>query len=81
MLRNRITNNPIPLDVGVIGGGPSGISACLELSKLPGLKIALFERDAELGGVPHSCNIFRYEGFKKNYDRARICQTVELPDT
>jgi thioredoxin reductase len=50
-------DNPIPLDVAVIGGGPAGISACLELSKSHGLKIALFEKDSELGGIPRSCHI------------------------
>ena len=51
-------DNPIPLDVAVIGGGPAGISACLELSKSDGLKIALFEKDSEVGGIPRSCHIF-----------------------
>ncbi len=46
------------LDIAVIGGGPAGISACLELSKNPKLKIALFESEAELGGVPRSCHLF-----------------------
>ena len=40
----------ISLDVAVIGGGPAGISTCIELSKkTPGLKVALFESDKELG--------------------------------
>lgn len=47
------------LDVAVIGGGPAGISACLELSKYPKLKVGLFEKEPELGGIPRSChNIF-----------------------
>jgi NADPH-dependent 2,4-dienoyl-CoA reductase/sulfur reductase-like enzyme len=55
------------LDVAVIGGGPAGISACLELSRLQELKVALFERDSELGGIPRTCNLFF--GFR---DRKRI---------
>ena len=53
-----MNDNPTPLDVAVIGGGPAGISACLELSKSDGLKIALFEKDSGLGGIPRSCHIF-----------------------
>jgi len=30
----------------------------LELSRLPGLKIALFETDSELGGIPRACHIY-----------------------
>lgn len=47
----------IQLDVAVIGGGPAGISACLELLKSSKLNIALFEMDTELGGMPRSCHI------------------------
>ena len=47
------------LDIAVIGGGPAGISACLELSKSSNLKVGLFEKEPELGGIPRSChNIF-----------------------
>jgi thioredoxin reductase len=49
----------IPLDVAVIGGGPAGISTCIELSKkTPGLKMALFESEKELGGIPRTGHIF-----------------------
>ena len=50
--------NSEALDVAVVGGGPAGVSACLELSRQAGLKIALFESDTELGGIPRSCHIF-----------------------
>lgn len=46
------------LDVAIIGGGPAGISAGLELSKSSDLKIVLFESESELGGIPRSCHIF-----------------------
>jgi thioredoxin reductase len=49
---------PIPLDVAVVGGGPAGVSACLELFKHGQLKIGLFESDSEIGGMPRSCHIF-----------------------
>ena len=46
------------VDVAVIGGGPAGISACLELSKTSRVRIALFESEADLGGMPRSCHVF-----------------------
>jgi len=46
------------VDVAVIGGGPAGISTSLGLSKEKKLSIALFESEAELGGMPRSCHIF-----------------------
>jgi thioredoxin reductase len=46
------------LDVAVIGGGPAGISACLELCAQSRLSIGLFEGEQELGGMPRSCHIF-----------------------
>lgn len=46
------------LDVAVVGGGPAGISACLELSKMQELKVALFESEVELGGIPRTCHYF-----------------------
>jgi len=57
-MTNMADRRSIPLDVAVIGGGPAGISACLELSKSLNLKIALFENETELGGMPRSCHIF-----------------------
>ncbi len=44
------------LDVAVIGAGPAGISAALELAQeQSGLKVAVFESEAELGGIPSLC--------------------------
>ena len=46
------------LDVAVIGGGPAGISACLELSRISELKLALFESEENVGGIPRNCHYF-----------------------
>jgi thioredoxin reductase len=51
------------LDVAVVGGGPAGISACLELSKHADLRIALFEVDSTLGGLPRTSHL-RFFGFR-----------------
>ena len=54
-------------DAAIIGGGPAGISACLELSNSSELRIVMFESESELGGIPRSCHI--YFGMR---DRKRI---------
>jgi len=41
-------------DVAVIGGGPAGLAAALEASKL-GAKAMILERDFELGGILQQC--------------------------
>ena len=41
-------------DVAVIGGGPAGLAAALEASKL-GAKALILERDFELGGILQQC--------------------------
>ena len=45
-------------DTAIIGGGPAGITACLELSKSSELKTAVFEYEDELGGIPRSAHVF-----------------------
>jgi thioredoxin reductase len=49
---------PRLLDVAVVGGGPAGMAACLELAQKSDLKIGLFEGDRKLGGMPRSCHRF-----------------------
>lgn len=48
----------IALDIAVVGGGPAGVSACLELCKHETLKIGLFDSETEIGGMPRSCHVF-----------------------
>jgi thioredoxin reductase len=57
-MNNKTFEKHACLDVAIIGGGPAGISAGLELSRREGLKVALFERDEQLGGIPRSCHFF-----------------------
>ena len=45
-------------DVAIVGGGPAGISAALQLAACPGLQVDLFEYEPELGGIPQSAHIF-----------------------
>ncbi len=53
------SENQAILDVAVVGGGSAGISSCIELSKKSsGLRIALFESEEELGGIPRSCHVY-----------------------
>ena len=63
-----IKGKPLTLDVAVVGGGPAGISSCVELSKSSKLKIALFESEKGLGGIPRSChNFFGLRDLKRIY--------------
>ena len=48
------------LDVAVIGGGPAGVSAALELAKLSNLNVALFESEATVGGIPRTCHNYGF---------------------
>jgi len=50
--------NPIEIenvDVAIIGGGPSGLSAAIELRKLGVDKVVVIEREPEAGGIPRHC--------------------------
>ena len=72
------TKNAAPLDIAVIGGGPAGISACLELSDA-NLKVALFENDDELGGIPRTerMRLFGMRDLKRLYRGTRYAQKLD----
>ncbi len=43
------------IDVAIIGGGPSGLSAAITLRKLGVDKVVVLEREPEAGGIPRHC--------------------------
>jgi thioredoxin reductase len=44
------------LDVAIVGGGPAGMAAAVELRRRGVERILLLEREAELGGIPRDCH-------------------------
>ncbi len=67
-----------PLDVAVIGGGPAGVSACLELSNASECQVALFESEQELGGIPRTCHgYFGLRDQKKIYTGPMYAKKLE----
>ncbi|NRB18416.1 MAG: FAD-dependent oxidoreductase [Rhodobacteraceae bacterium] len=43
------------IDVAIIGSGPSGLSAAIELKALGIARVVVLERDPEAGGIPRHC--------------------------
>lgn len=43
------------IDVAIIGGGPSGLSAAITLRKLGVGTVVVLEREPEAGGIPRHC--------------------------
>ena len=46
------------VDVAIIGGGPAGISAAIEISNKTNLTVEIFESENDIGGIPRSCHLF-----------------------
>lgn len=66
------------IDIAVIGGGPAGITACLELDRSQNFSICLFEGGEELGGIPRSCNtFFGMRDIKRVYSGKKYADTLE----
>jgi len=68
----------MPFDVAVVGGGPAGITACLELSRASQLRVVLFERESEIGGVPRSSHIlFGMRDCKRMYTGSAYARKLD----
>jgi len=50
-----INTEILDIDIAIIGAGPSGIAAAIELSKLGYKNLIVFEREDEAGGTPKHC--------------------------
>ena len=54
-MTDSIFGSAVPIDVAIIGGGPSGLSAAIELKRLGILRVVVLERESEAGGIPRHC--------------------------
>jgi thioredoxin reductase len=43
------------IDVAIIGGGPAGLSAAIELKRLGSAHVVVLERELHAGGIPRHC--------------------------
>ncbi len=55
MIENFSLGNNETIDVVVIGGGPSGLSAAIELKRLGVSRVVVLERESVAGGIPRHC--------------------------
>lgn len=49
-----------PIDVAVIGGGPSGLAAATALKAAGVARVVVMEREAEAGGIPRHCGHYPF---------------------
>ena len=54
-MSNRNSVEKREVDVAIIGGGPAGLSAAIELRQLGIRRIVVLERESEAGGIPRHC--------------------------
>lgn len=47
-------------DVAIIGGGPAGLSAAVELKRLGVVSVVVLEREGEAGGIPRHCGHYPF---------------------
>lgn len=71
-------------DVAAIGGGPTGLSAAIELSRQGVQRVVVLERQQEAGGVPRYCSHspFGFREFRRcltgpQYARRLIRQAID----
>jgi thioredoxin reductase len=48
-------NAAVPIDVAIIGSGPSGLAAAIALKAAGVDRVAVLEREQQAGGIPRSC--------------------------
>ena len=48
------------IDVAIIGGGPAGLSAAIELKRFGVKQIIVLERESEAGGIPRHCGHYPF---------------------
>ncbi|NKB75561.1 MAG: FAD-dependent oxidoreductase [Gammaproteobacteria bacterium] len=65
-------------DVAIIGGGPAGLSAAIELKKSGIHHVVVLERESDAGGVPRHCDhsLFGFREFRRCFSGPRYAQRL-----